>query len=495
MAYASGFFDAVDQGGGDYDRVYSAASFAHYFSLLVQNGVFPNPSTGMQVKASSSPDMHISVQPGSGWINGYYITVDANAPEQLTVPTANPSLARIDSVIMGLNYVDREIQLYVKSGAVSASPSAVTLQRDNDLYELELAQITVTAGMASISQASIKDMRSNTSRCGIVKGMIDQIDTTDLFAQYDAAFQAWFDNVQAQLSGDVATNLQNQINQLTTTVTNNWTNTLKPATSQKYGLGTSGIPDAVFNKLLGAKNLMQFVQKYITAGAYTWTCPEDGTYVVVIIGGGGAGAVNISTSGNGVAASGGGSGYVEYALQQITANTQVAVVVGAGGNDAAGGSSSFNGVTANGGEAGKSGRSASSAAGGQQSGGGDLVDGSTLCFGGVPIGLGFPRSVSPRDFVDEKGLPISMMCAGGSAGYYQSQSKTVTLPNGKTASPGIGSHDPTTGDNFTTPTPTDCGAGSGGIAVYKPSSSITVTGTAGNGADGGVFIYKLGGAA
>lgn len=216
MAYTSGFFDAVDQGGGDYDRIYSAATFAHYFSLLVQNGVFPDPSTGMQVKASINPDMHVSVQPGSGWVNGYYITVEANAPERLTVPTANPSLSRIDSVIMGLNYVDREVQLYIKSGAVSASPSAVSLQRDNDLYELELAQITVSAGMASITQANITDMRSNTGRCGIVKGMIDRIDTTDLFAQYDAAFQAWFADIKAQLSGNVATNLQNQINELKT---------------------------------------------------------------------------------------------------------------------------------------------------------------------------------------------------------------------------------------------------------------------------------------
>lgn len=214
MSYTSGFFDAVDLGGGDYDREYSAAVFAHYFSLLVKNGVFPDPSTGMQVKASSSPDMHVSVQPGSGWVNGYYITVPENGPEALTVPTANPSLSRIDSVIMGLNYVEREIQLYIKSGAVSASPSAVSLQRDNDLYEMELAQITVAAGVASISQANITDMRQNTSRCGIVKGTIDQIDTTDLFAQYDDAFQTWFADIKAQLSGDVATNLQNQINTL-----------------------------------------------------------------------------------------------------------------------------------------------------------------------------------------------------------------------------------------------------------------------------------------
>lgn len=213
MSYTSGFFDAIDQGGGDYDRVYSAATFAHYFSLLVKNGVFPDPSTGLQVRASSSPDMKVSVSPGNGWINGYYITVPDNSPEVLTVPTANPSLPRYDSVIMGLNFVDRKIELYIKSGAVSASPSPVTLQRDNDLYELELARISIGAGTASITQSLIIDTRSDSTRCGIVAGMIDQIDTTDLFAQYDNAFHTWFDDIQSQLSGDVATNLQNQINQ------------------------------------------------------------------------------------------------------------------------------------------------------------------------------------------------------------------------------------------------------------------------------------------
>lgn len=211
MAYTSGFFDAVDQGNGVYDREYSAATFAHYFSLLVKNGVFADPSTGMQVKASTSPNMTVSVQPGNGWINGYYVTVSDNSPEVLIIPTANPSLARIDSIIMGLNYVDRKIQLYVKSGAVSASPSAVALQRDTSLYELELAQVTVGAGVTSIAQANITDMRANSSRCGIVAGTIDEIDTTDLFAQYDNAFQTWFTETKASLEGDVAANLLSRI--------------------------------------------------------------------------------------------------------------------------------------------------------------------------------------------------------------------------------------------------------------------------------------------
>ena len=266
-------------------------------------------------------------------------------------------------------------------------------------------------------------------------------------------------------------------------------------------------PKTTMSQIIGITarlNQLEFVQKYITAGAYTWTCPEDGEYVVVIIGGGGAGDVDISTSP--CNASGGGSGYVTYVNKTIIANTQVAVVVGAGGNAAAGGSSSFDGVVAEGGAKGnhRVSTDAAPATGGQYSAGCDGLENNTSpCFGGQPVfyrlsdsgvKIYYTGSISPSGFLDEQGLPISMMCAGGSADYYNSQSKNVTLPNGKTLSPAVGSNSAVSGDNFTTVTPTDCGAGSGGIAAYNSSSTSGITGTAGNGAPGGVFIYKVGGA-
>ena len=212
MSYTSGFFDAVDQGSGNYDRVYDAASFAHYFSLLIKNGVFPNPSTGLQVRASSAPNMTVSVQPGSAWINGYYFTLK-DTPEVLTIQS-NATLFRIDSVILGLNYTSREIKPYVRSSAVSSAPSAVTLQRDDSVYELELARVLVGPGVTQIVQTNITDMRTNTASCGIVAGTIDQIDTTDLFAQYSAAFNDWFEGIKADLGEDVAGSLLTKIQAL-----------------------------------------------------------------------------------------------------------------------------------------------------------------------------------------------------------------------------------------------------------------------------------------
>lgn len=209
----SGFFDALES-GGEYDRVYNASMFAHYFNLLVKNGVFANPSTSLQVTASSTPNMQVVVNAGSAWINGYYVTIPAGSTEVLSVGIASATLSRIDSVVVGLNLINRQITVYIKQGTPASSPVAPTLSRTNDLYELELAQISVGAGIGSILQDYITDMRQNSSRCGIVTGTITQIDATNLFAQFTAAFNTWFQNIQSQLSGDVAANLQLEIDNI-----------------------------------------------------------------------------------------------------------------------------------------------------------------------------------------------------------------------------------------------------------------------------------------
>lgn len=211
MSYKSGFFDAQDLGEGNFDRVYNSADLAHYFSLFVGNGVFLKPTTSLQVSSQPTPNMSIKVALGSGWINGYFITV--TTAETLTIPTAHASLPRIDSILMRLDLGTRQIKLVVSPGTAASSPQPNSLIREGNYYDLELAQVTVPAGATSITQANIKDMRYNVNRCGLVKGLIDQIDATAFFDQCQDQFNTWFENLQYQLSGDVAANLQLQITQ------------------------------------------------------------------------------------------------------------------------------------------------------------------------------------------------------------------------------------------------------------------------------------------
>ena len=86
------------------------------------------------------------------------------------------------------------------------------MQRDADAYELGIADIYISNGVISITQANITDLRLNNELCGIVHGTVNQIDATNLFAQYDAEFRDWFAGLEDVLDENVAANLLNLIN-------------------------------------------------------------------------------------------------------------------------------------------------------------------------------------------------------------------------------------------------------------------------------------------
>lgn len=210
MALSYGFFNAELTQSGQYDRVYAAEQFAEYFHLIVSNGVFPDPATQLQVVASNTPDMNVNVSDGYGWINGYFAKNSGSYP--LAIQAASGTLNRVDAVVLRWVNASRSMELAVKTGIAASSPATPALQRDTDVYEIMLATVTVAAGATSIPQSAITDKRADTSVCGWVTGAVQNIDTTNLFAQYDAAFQAWFEDIKAQLEGNVATNLLNRIN-------------------------------------------------------------------------------------------------------------------------------------------------------------------------------------------------------------------------------------------------------------------------------------------
>lgn len=198
---------------------YKAEDFREYFSSFIGNGVFPNPSTCLQVIANNN--MTVTIKQGKGWINGaIYVNTDDYI---LNVEVADGLLNRIDRVVLRLDTALRKIYAYIKKGQFASSPTAPSPQRDADAYEIILADIAVNKGSISISQANITDKRQDNNLCGVVHGVVEQIDLTTLLNQYTEGFklkeqqftlefQTWFDTVKGSLSGDVAGNLLNKIN-------------------------------------------------------------------------------------------------------------------------------------------------------------------------------------------------------------------------------------------------------------------------------------------
>lgn len=175
----SSFFNSVS-----HDRTYKAEDWAEYFASFIGNGVFPVPSTGLQVVANDG--MTLTVKTGKAWINGYfyYNTGDLS----VTLATADGQLNRIDRVVVRWDLTNRVMSVKVKSSSFSASPTAPALQRDADIYELALADVTVGTGVTAITQGNITDQRLNTTLCGVVAAVVDQIDTT----AFNTQLQAWF---------------------------------------------------------------------------------------------------------------------------------------------------------------------------------------------------------------------------------------------------------------------------------------------------------------
>jgi len=208
----SSFFNSVSG-----DRKYLVSDFAAYFGSLLTNGVFPNPGTNLQVVSNGNMTATVSI--GKGWISGYFYLNDSVLI--LPIEVADGTLKRIDRIVIRMDTVNRSIVAVVKKGVFASTPIALALQRDADAYELALADVYVGAGVTSINGAAITDQRMNTGLCGWVNSLI-QADTTAIFNQYQAwftsttaaeqaDFTAWFDSIKGQLSGDVATNLANQI--------------------------------------------------------------------------------------------------------------------------------------------------------------------------------------------------------------------------------------------------------------------------------------------
>jgi len=169
------------------DRRYKAEDFAQYFATFIGNGIFVKPSDCLQIRANGD-SMSVIVRPGKAWVNGFYLINDEDYNLPLAVGDA--TLNRIDRIVIRLDFIQRKMSVEVKKGTLSASPIAPTLKRDADAYELALADVYVAKGALTVNQAAITDTRLNNNLCGLMHGVVDQVDTTTIFNQY----QQWFND-------------------------------------------------------------------------------------------------------------------------------------------------------------------------------------------------------------------------------------------------------------------------------------------------------------
>lgn len=209
MAISSGFFDSVNG-----DRTYDADQMSNYFDGLVSDGVYE--TIGDRFLVTAGDGMRVKVGSGRAIIQSRWVKNDAEV--QLTLDPSNASLNRMDAIVLRLDKTARTISLVVKKGtAVDGVPSMPAITRNDTVYELYLATVYVAAGAPRVG--TITDLRPS-SYCGWVTGVVKQVDTSDLFLQYEQAyaemyerfsafiadrtteFDAWFRDLTQQLTVD-----------------------------------------------------------------------------------------------------------------------------------------------------------------------------------------------------------------------------------------------------------------------------------------------------
>ena len=254
MSVSSGFFNSLNG-----DRKYNAAQMSAIFDGLIIDGVFASIGTAFAVKAAGGLTVNVGV--GKAWFDHTWTVNDSILP--MTAPEAEVLLDRIDAVVLEVNGMEsvRENTIKFVKGNPSSAPSRPTLTNEGNVHQYPLCYIYRKYGTAVINQADITPM-VGTESTPFVTGILqtisldellgkwqDELDrftdarskeVDDWIAQEESDFTTWFDKMKAdlqqeqtvldqwiaseqadflswynqmkdQLSGDVAGNLQLEI--------------------------------------------------------------------------------------------------------------------------------------------------------------------------------------------------------------------------------------------------------------------------------------------
>lgn len=254
MSVSSGFFNSLNG-----DRKYNAAQMSAIFDGLIIDGVFASIGTAFAVKAAGGLTVNVGI--GKAWFDHTWTVNDSILP--MTAPEAEVFLDRIDAVVLEVNGMEsvRNNTIKFVKGNPSSAPSRPTLTNEGNVHQYPLCYIYRKYGTAVINQADITPM-VGTESTPFVTGILQTISLDELlskwqdeldrftdarskevddwiaqeesdftawfnkmkadlqqeqtvldqwFASEQADFLAWYNQMKDQLSGDVAGNLQLEI--------------------------------------------------------------------------------------------------------------------------------------------------------------------------------------------------------------------------------------------------------------------------------------------
>lgn len=173
------------------DREYAAQIFRKYFKKFLSNGVYfgdYNNYGESSMKVTADGGMNIRISKGAGIIEGADFENTEERVITLERPIAN---TRVDRVVVQFNSSldTRATKLLIKQGNSTTSE----LQRDENIYEICLAEITVKS-TTNIMNTDIKDTRLDKNKCGIVNSLIT-VDGEELYQKFQEYINSLTDDI------------------------------------------------------------------------------------------------------------------------------------------------------------------------------------------------------------------------------------------------------------------------------------------------------------
>lgn len=191
----AGFFNAINE-----DRAYSADDMNRPYRKLISNGVFATPkgtaSDDLQVFTANN-GMNIIVSKGDAIIGDKWF----ENPSDLTITASQNSevLPRIDSIIAQVDRTQagRAGSIVYRQGSASSNPVHPEINTDEDIFELRIADIRISPSCVKVTQDLITDCRGS-NECPWITSLIYQVDTSTLYAQWQAAYQKYYNDQEAE---------------------------------------------------------------------------------------------------------------------------------------------------------------------------------------------------------------------------------------------------------------------------------------------------------
>lgn len=224
-----------------YDRAVGALVLRRALGKFFSNGVFPSPGSEMEVSAGDS-GLTVNVAPGSCIIDGSIGTVVNETVLTLDTEVQGNTVYGI-MVAFDNNEDRRSLYFRVAKGVPGSGQPPEPDRTTPNIYEYRIADVTLKSGVTSVSAVDVANNKGTAN--WPYAAPFEEIDVDGIVADFRSGatqalqdlleyFETYRDVIDAALSEEAATHLQEQINKLEEQISNTDLSDQVDGTTIKY---------------------------------------------------------------------------------------------------------------------------------------------------------------------------------------------------------------------------------------------------------------------